>query len=332
LTVPENGTATFTITASKAPTSNIILNLSDPKSPFTITNPVGRSATFTPTTLTKTITVKAADDTNTVSEKSIITIRHHGSNLFVGEVAITADDDDLGLDLYTTDLAVAEDGSDTFTVALNTQPTAEVIVSFAKSGTNPTAANIAPSSLTFSTTNWETPQSVTVNGVDDSTDQPAGSNLTFTIDITASGGGYGSATGTVNVTVIDDERTSLLDTTMDVRHSTSSNLIGYCSASGCSTAFGTLDDQTFVFKTTTYTINSILQSTSGQIRLATTPNLPEESSSSVVELNKMYLTVDDTTYHGGWYSEGDTVYVYYQDKGDLNLTSGDDDITVKLEI
>ena len=66
-------------------------------------------------------------------------------------------------------------------------------------------ATVAPTSLTFSTTNWKTKQTVTVTGVDDEVDNA--SDRTTTISHRASGGDYGSLSKTVAVTVTDDEDT-----------------------------------------------------------------------------------------------------------------------------
>ena len=59
-------------------------------------------------------------------------------------------------------------GSDTFTVMLNSQPSADVTIELWNS--DPTEGAVSPSSLTFSPENWAIPQTVTVTGVDDSAD------------------------------------------------------------------------------------------------------------------------------------------------------------------
>jgi subtilisin family serine protease len=59
-------------------------------------------------------------------------------------------------------------GSITFTVALNTPPTANVVIPISSS--NPAEGVTNLSSLTFTPANWSTPQTVRVTGVDDSLD------------------------------------------------------------------------------------------------------------------------------------------------------------------
>ncbi len=96
-----------------------------------------------------------------------------------------------------TALTVDEGGSGTYTVALNTQPSATVTVAVAGSGD----VSVSPTSLTFTTANWDTAQTVTASAAED---EDAGDD-TAAISHTASGGDYGSVTGSVSVTVDDDD-------------------------------------------------------------------------------------------------------------------------------
>ncbi len=96
-----------------------------------------------------------------------------------------------------TALTVGEGDSGTYTVALNTQPSATVTVAVAGSGD----VSVSPTSLTFTTANWDTAQTVTASAAED---EDAGDD-TAAISHTASGGDYGSVTGSVSVTVDDDD-------------------------------------------------------------------------------------------------------------------------------
>jgi hypothetical protein len=68
-----------------------------------------------------------------------------------------------GTRLITTE---AGPGSGTFTVVLATQPTAGVSIGL--SSDTPTEGTVGVSSVSFTTSNWGTAQTVTVTGVDDS--------------------------------------------------------------------------------------------------------------------------------------------------------------------
>lgn len=65
-----------------------------------------------------------------------------------------------------SDLTTSEDGTTTtFDVMLGTQPTADVTVSLTSSDS--TEGEVSPATLTFTTTDWDTPQTVIVTGVQD---------------------------------------------------------------------------------------------------------------------------------------------------------------------
>jgi len=76
-----------------------------------------------------------------------------------------------GVTVVETDSSTitAEDGSaDTFTLALDSQPSNDVIISLTSSDTNEGA--VLPSSLTFTSTDWSVSQTATVTGVNDLVD------------------------------------------------------------------------------------------------------------------------------------------------------------------
>jgi hypothetical protein len=56
-------------------------------------------------------------------------------------------------------------GTATFTVVLNSEPTADVTIPLSSS--NPNEGALSVTEVTFSTINWNTPQTITVTGVDD---------------------------------------------------------------------------------------------------------------------------------------------------------------------
>ena len=102
----------------------------------------------------------------------------------------------------TTSVTTPEAGGRaTYTMKLDGQPTGNVTVTVASSNTS--AATASPGSLTFTTSNWNAPQTVTVTGVDD---RSPGGNRSATITHTASGGGYDEVeVPSVSVTVTDDD-------------------------------------------------------------------------------------------------------------------------------
>lgn len=123
------------------------------------------------------------------------------------DISVTnVDNDTAGLEISGAPLATSEDGtSDTFSVALSSQPLASVTLTITSSDTG--EAVVADGSLTFTTGNWATPQDVTITGQPDSAldgDQP------YTINLSASGGGYNAVTGAVNGTNFDTDSAGLV--------------------------------------------------------------------------------------------------------------------------
>ena len=111
------------------------------------------------------------------------------------------DDDTPNLIIDNTSLTVNEDGTATFSVKLATLPTDDVTVSVMSDDTD--AASVSPTSRTFNTSNWDMDQTFTVSGQDDNDTN----DETVTISLTASGADYDGVTGSVTVTVTDDDRT-----------------------------------------------------------------------------------------------------------------------------
>ena len=109
------------------------------------------------------------------------------------------------------DTTVSEDGTttDTYTVALKTEPTHDVTVTATSGDT--AAATVNPGTLTFTTSNYSTAQTVTVTGVADNTDNPgSGREVTISHAASSTDPNYTIAsTGSVGVTVTDDDPTTV---------------------------------------------------------------------------------------------------------------------------
>ncbi len=84
-----------------------------------------------------------------------------------GNIAVTnIDNDTAGITVTPATANTSEaGGTATFTVVLNSQPTANVAISYASSDT--TEGTVSPGSLTFTPSNWNVAQSFVVHGVDD---------------------------------------------------------------------------------------------------------------------------------------------------------------------
>src|SRR5206468_3708670 len=86
------------------------------------------------------------------------------------DVSVTnTDNDTAGITVNPTAGLVTTEagGTATFTVVLNSQPTADVSIVLSSSDT--TEGTVLSTSLTFTSANWNVAQTVTVTGVDDLT-------------------------------------------------------------------------------------------------------------------------------------------------------------------
>ncbi len=106
-------------------------------------------------------------------------------------------DAEAGVEIYPTELTIGEDDSDTYTVVLTMQPTADVTVTV----TVPSGADVTvnPSPLTFTDQDWDTPQTVTVSASADTDSDDDEVILTHTV----SGGYQGVTAVNVEVTVTE---------------------------------------------------------------------------------------------------------------------------------
>ncbi len=112
------------------------------------------------------------------------------------------DDDGAGVTLSKTSLDIAEGSSDSYTVVLTSKPTADVTIEARAPASSELTVN--PSSLTFTSGNWNSHQTVTVSaGSDDGFTDDTG---TITHRVTPGDSDYNNrSVGSVAVTVDDDE-------------------------------------------------------------------------------------------------------------------------------
>ncbi len=122
--------------------------------------------------------------------------------------ATITNDDHYGFRIVESDgrTAVTESGStDTFTVVLTAQPNSNVVLSLVSSDTG--EATVSPATLTFSRTNWNVPQKVTVKGInDDFVDGSQTSNITIRVNAASSENRFDAFPAqTVMVTTTDND-------------------------------------------------------------------------------------------------------------------------------
>ena len=103
-----------------------------------------------------------------------------------------------------------EDGTTaTFTAVLDAAPTSDVVLDITSGDTG--ELTVSPSSVTFTAANWDTPQTITATGVDDS-DQDGDLDVTITVavDDANSDAAYAGISETITVTNEDNEPSRLI--------------------------------------------------------------------------------------------------------------------------
>ncbi len=132
------------------------------------------------------------------------------ADLVFPHVTVTVvDDDRVGLIINETkgSTSVTEaDGetrTDRYTVALAALPTADVQIAVVSS--NPDAATVSPARLTFTPSDWNTPQTVTVTAVDDTIQQINNRTVAISNIATSTDTRYDALSSRFPVTVVDND-------------------------------------------------------------------------------------------------------------------------------
>ena len=142
-----------------------------------------------------------AADVGTVSVKVTASDGHGGSVSDTFDIVVSAA---AGVTVSTSALTVTEEDTtgNTYTVVLDTRPTADVTVTVA--GHGGTDVTLTPSILTFTTANWNLAQTVTVKAGNDT--DTTNDTVTLTHSAASTDSNYGGITiGSVVVTVADND-------------------------------------------------------------------------------------------------------------------------------
>ena len=114
---------------------------------------------------------------------------------------VITDNETPGFDLSDSSLTVAEGATSSFTIALNTQPTADVTVSVTSGDSS--EVGLSSGSVVFTSVDWNTPKTIIVTGVADTlVDGTQVAQITLVGSSTDSNY-HSSATGNVDVSVTD---------------------------------------------------------------------------------------------------------------------------------
>ena len=180
--------ASFTVALTSAPSSNVTINMESSDITEGLVSPGSLSFTADNWDTVQAVTITGVDDTSVDGDinYSISFSVQSADNTYDG-MALTSvsatnqDNDSAGITLTPdTGLVTSENlTSDSFTVVLDSQPANTVSVTITSSNTD--EGSLSPATLTFTTGNWNTPQTVTVTGVDDTV---VDGDVAYSIDFT----------------------------------------------------------------------------------------------------------------------------------------------------
>ena len=217
ISVSETGSnASFTLKPKSEPTANVVLSISSSNTAEGVVSPSSLLFSRNNWSTFQAVTVTGVDDyyDNGSTSFSIIVGSPTTSDTNYSAKpsstinATNVDNDTAGITIIASDNQTGEDGDNgTLLVLLDSQPFGDVILSVTSDNTSETT--VSPDNLTFSTSNWNTSQTVTLIGVDDDDND---SNQSFNITVagsshTTSNGetSYDNLTSNVQVTNVDNE-------------------------------------------------------------------------------------------------------------------------------
>ena len=214
--VTEGTSAVFTLSRAGSTTAALTVNVTVSETGgdmVAAANEGARTVTFLANAATATLSVATAsdsvDEANSVVTATISADTGSPASYSVGTPAsamVTVEDNDTrDVTVSPTALPVNEGSTGTYTVVLNSQPTASVTVTPSRTGSSDVTFSPAP--LTFTTSTWSMVQTVTVTAAQDSdaVDDSA------TISHAVTGGDYAAVTADSVVVTVDDDETA--DTT-----------------------------------------------------------------------------------------------------------------------
>ena len=208
LTVAEGGSGSYTVVLDTEPTAEVTVSVAGAAGDVSA-SPTELTFTTSNWSAAQTVTVSVAEDDDALTDAAV-TLTHTAASMdsdydgaTFDEVTVTITDNDAaGVTVEPTALTVAEGGSGSYAVVLDTEPAADVVVSVA--GVSGTDLSLSATELTYTTSNWSTEQTVTVTAGED--DDTAADAVTLTHTAASMDSDYDGATfDEVTVTITDND-------------------------------------------------------------------------------------------------------------------------------
>ena len=207
----EGGTVRVTVTLDEKPEREVVIHITKSEQGGASSSDysgVPATVTFRSGDTAKTFTFSGLQDNIDDDGESVLlgfdaTLPNAVTAGTTSETTISINDDDgVGVMVAPTTLTIGEGGDEEYTVVLTSEPTANVTVTISKSGSSDVSAN--KRTLTFTDSNWDDRQTVTVSA-DQDTDA-VDDTATITHSVTSTDSDYnGISAGSVGVKVTDDD-------------------------------------------------------------------------------------------------------------------------------
>ena len=214
--VSEGQTAAFTVTRSGDESGPLSVTVTVSEAGTVLAADAGgaRQAVFSATAVTAQVGVATEDDDVDEPDATVTAALTAAAGYTLGTGATgtvtVSDDDQRGLAVSEQTLRLTEGDSAGYTVALDSQPTADVSVALTVTGDGDVTTSAAR--LTFTATSWNTAQAVTVSAAQDGD----AVDDTATIGHLANGGDYAQVSGSTLAVTVDDDDTPAPELTLSL--------------------------------------------------------------------------------------------------------------------
>jgi hypothetical protein len=198
ITSEAGGVALFTVTLTSQPTANVTIPLSSSDTSEGTVSPA--SLVFTPANwnVPQAVTVTGVDDTLKDGNQPYFAVTGPAMSTDSGysglnppdAAVINIDNDSPGVTITPTNgISTTESGGTaTFSVVLNAPPSSNVTLEFESSDL--TEGTVLPAMITFTSSNWNIPQILTVTGIDDYVIDGNQPYLIISLPLTSADAGY----------------------------------------------------------------------------------------------------------------------------------------------
>ena len=205
LTVTEAASADYRVVLQTEPTADVTVAISGVSGDLSLNK---TSLVFAPGNfdLAQSVSVMAADDDDNAQDAEVtLTHRASGAPEYRGlgaELVVSIRENDPSLAFSATSITVPEGETETYAVALATEPTGTVTVAI---GGVSGDLSLDATELYFTRGDWEAPQTVTVEAAED---DDASTDPAVTLTHQATDGGYDGINGSVRVTITEKDASS----------------------------------------------------------------------------------------------------------------------------